>query len=251
MPTLAWIGALLVGVTLGLLGSGGSILTIPVLVYLVGQEEKVAIAGSLAIVGSVSLAGSVPHALKRNIQWPSVWLFGLPGMAGTYLGAFLSGHVTGGTQLAVFAVVMLGAAFLMVRPVKLTDAPHRRRAAWKIVIDGLCVGTLTGFVGVGGGFMIVPALVLLGGMGMHHAVGTSLFIIAMNSASGFYKHTHVLADAGLQLDWTVIATFASLGIVGSFVGSALSTRIPQAHLRRGFGVLLFVMAGYILWRELG
>lgn len=248
---LAWIGALAVGLSLGLLGSGGSILTVPVLVYVVGQDEKVAIAGSLAIVGFVSLAGSLPHAFKRNVDGPSVLLFGIPGMAGTYLGAYLSTYVSGTAQLALFATVMLVAAVMMLRPrVEQNDEERKRRAAWKIAIDGVLVGTLTGLVGVGGGFMIVPALVLLGGMTMHRAVGTSLVIIAMKSASGFYKYLSVLDTEGLELDWNVLATFAGLGVVGSFAGSYLSTRIPQAKLRKGFGVLLVVMAIYILWREL-
>lgn len=248
---IALVGALLIGLSLGLLGSGGSILTVPVLVYLVGQEEKVAIAGSLAIVGAVSLAGSIPHALRGRVAWPSVLLFGVPGMAGTYFGAALSQFVSGTTQLVLFSVVMLAAAGLMMRPQRVVvEVVGKRRAAWKVAVEGLFVGVLTGLVGVGGGFLIVPALVLLGGMSMRLAVGTSLLIIAMKSASGFFSYLEVLEQQGLELDWTVLGTFSGLGVVGTFAGGYLSGRLRQDTLRRLFGGFLVVMAGYILWRSL-
>lgn len=247
---LALAGALLIGLSLGLLGSGGSILTVPVLVYLLGQEEKVAIAGSLGIVGLVSLAGAVPHALRRQVAWSNVLWFGLPGMAGTWLGALLSRYVSGTTQLVLFAVVMLLAAFLMMRAPRAASAGRPPRAAWKIVLDGILVGVLTGLVGVGGGFLIVPALVLLGGMPMHLAVGTSLLIIALKSASGFVKYLAVLGEQGLTLDWPVLGTFGAVGVLGTFGGSYLGSRIPQAALRRVFGALLVLMAAFILYNSL-
>ena len=128
----AWLGAIAIGVSLGLLGSGGSILTVPVLVYLLGQEEKVAIAGSLFVVGSIALAGSMQYLRARLIDWRTVFIFGLPSMAGTYLGAAIAAYIPGVVQLAIFALVMLLAAYMMLRPVKLTDAAHVPRETWKI-----------------------------------------------------------------------------------------------------------------------
>jgi uncharacterized protein len=251
MVIWAWLGALAIGLTLGLLGSGGSILTVPVLVYLVGVSEKVAIAESLAIVGAIAAVGALPYALQRSIHWRSAVLFGIPGIAGTYLGAVLSAFVSGPVQLTLFAVVMLLAAGLMFRGQKPAPdddvrAPH---PAWKVVAEGLGVGVLTGLVGVGGGFLIVPALVLLGGLPMRLAVGTSLLIIAAKSFAGFAKYLDVLAAEGLAVDWGLIAVFAAIGIVGSLVGNRVSARVPQAALKRGFAVFLLVMGGFILVRE--
>ena len=179
----ALLGAIAIGLSLGLLGSGGSILTVPVLIYLLGQDEKTAIAGSLFIVGSIALAGGLQFLRAGFIQWRSVLLFGVPGMIGTWCGALLATWVPGVVQLALFALVMLAASFLMLRPFDLMRADGAARAAWKIAGDGLAVGVITGLVGVGGGFLIVPALVLLGGLSMHQAVATSLMVIALKSYS--------------------------------------------------------------------
>jgi uncharacterized membrane protein YfcA/rhodanese-related sulfurtransferase len=249
----ALLGAVAIGLVLGLLGSGGSILTVPVLVYLAGQPDKVAIAESLAIVGAIAAVGAVPYARQKLVDWHSVLYFGVPGIVGTYGGAALSELIPGAVQLALFAVVMILAAGLMFRGKKglesAGDTPHKRQALWKIGIEGLLVGLLTGLVGVGGGFLIVPALVLLGGLSMRLAVGTSLLIIAAKSAAGFVKYTDVLADAGQHVDWQLIGIFAAIGIVGSFVGNALSQRVPQAKLKQGFAVFLVIMGGFILFRE--
>ena len=247
---LAWPGAIAIGISLGLLGSGGSILTVPVLVYLVGQDEKVAIAGSLFIVGSIALVGSLQFVRAGLINWRSVVTFGIPGMAGTYLGAALAAYVSGLTQLALFAVVMLLASYLMLRPIRLKDAERAPRALWKIAGDGLAVGILTGLVGVGGGFLIVPALVLLGGLSMHQAVATSLVVIALKSYSGFYKYLDVLGAQGLDLDWPVLGLVTVLGIAGSIAGSRLARRVHQDRLKRWFGYFLIVMGIYILARSL-
>lgn len=244
---LALAGAVLIGLSLGLLGSGGSILTVPVLVYLLDQPEKVAIAGSLAIVGAIAAVSSLPYAWQRQVDWRSVLWFGIPGMAGTWVGAIVSQWVAGSVQLALFAVVMLVAAVMMGRPPKLDRGDGNiRRATWKIVIDGLAVGVLTGLVGVGGGFMIVPALVLLGGLGMRTAVGTSLVIIALKSASGLAGYLQVLGvDA---IDWTLIGIIIALGVAGSMLGNRIANRVPQLMLRKGFAIFLVVMAAVILWR---
>jgi uncharacterized protein len=251
IPLLAWPGAIAIGVSLGLLGSGGSILTVPVLVYLVGQDEKVAIAGSLFVVGTIALAGSMQFLRAGLIDWRNVAIFGIPGMAGTYLGAWLAAYVSGIVQLSLFAVVMLLASYLMLRPVDLEHVSSSSpRAAWKIAIDGLLVGVMTGLVGVGGGFLIVPALVLLGGMSMHRAVATSLVIIALKSYSGFYKYLDVLDAQNLQLDWNALSIVTGLGIAGSFAGARVANRMPQVTLKKGFGIFLIVMGIYILARSL-
>lgn len=246
---LAIPGAIAIGISLGLLGSGGSILTVPVLVYLIGQDEKVAIAGSLFIVGSIATAGSLQFLRAGLIQWRSVVVFGIPGMAGTWLGAYLAAWVPGITQLALFAVVMLIASWLMLKPLDLENKTSDSRAVWKIATDGLLVGVITGLVGVGGGFLIVPALVLLGGLSMHQAVATSLVVIALKSFSGFYKYLDVLEQQGLSLDWRTLFLVTALGIAGSFAGSYLAKLLPQEKLKTGFGYFLIVMGIYILVRS--
>ena len=246
---LAIPGAIAIGLSLGLLGSGGSVLTVPVLVYLLGQDEKVAIAGSLFIVGSIALAGGLQFVRAGFVQWRSVLVFGLPGMLGTWLGAVLAAHVSGVMQLALFAIVMLAASYLMLRPLDLEHASGRERAAWKIAADGLVVGIITGLVGVGGGFLIIPALVLLGGLSMHQAVATSLIIIALKSYSGFWKYLDVLEQQSLELDWKTLLLVTALGIAGSVVGSRLARRLPQDKLKKWFGWFLVVMGIYILVRS--
>jgi hypothetical protein len=250
---LVLLGAVSIGLVLGLLGSGGSILTVPVLVYLAHEPDKVAIAESLAIVGGIALVGAVPYARRQLVDWHSVLWFGVPGILGTYGGAALARWVPGPVQLALFAGVMLLAAALMFRAEgggpEPPPEPRRRQPLAIIAGEGLLVGVLTGLVGVGGGFLIVPALVLLGGLPMRLAVGTSLLIIAAKSAAGFWKYTDVLADLGQQVDWGLIGLFIGVGILGSFAGSTLGRRVPQARLKRGFAVFLVLMGGFILARE--
>jgi len=273
------IGALVVGLSLGIFGSGGSILTVPVLVYLLHHEDKVAIAESLGIVGTIALVSALPYARERLVDWRTAFLFGLPGMAGTWGGAWLGGLVSGAVQLIVFAAVMLTAAGLMWRggaaaassPGAGPDAAASvgpdaadagrdaidagspkadpRRSLGRIVLDGLAVGVLTGFVGVGGGFLIVPALVLLGGLSMRRAVATSLVIIALKSATGFWKYLNVLEDTGSRVDWGTMAAFAVVGSLGSLGGKLVNTRLDANALRRGFAGFLLVMALFILVRE--
>jgi uncharacterized membrane protein YfcA len=241
---LALLGALAIGLSLGLLGSGGSILTVPVLHYLIGQPEKLAIGGSLLVVGLIAAAAAVPYAVSRQVDWRNVAWFGLPGMVGAWLGATLAHWVPGTVQLALFAGVMLLAAWRMLRGGIVNRSDHQpRRLA--VVAGGLGVGTLSGLVGVGGGFLIVPALVLLAGVPMASAVGTSLAVIALNAFTGFAKYVGVLASQSLGLDWGVLLAVAGIGIVGSFAGHRLGRRLPQAALRRLFGVFLVVMGLFI------
>ncbi len=247
---LAIIGAAIVGATLGLLGSGGSILTVPILVYLVGHAEKPAIAESLAIVAAIALVGAARQWRAGNVNtrmW--VWV-GLPGIPGAYLGAMLSKHVSGAFQLGLLALLMLAAAALMLRKkpaARAGETPDRHAAALGLI--GLGVGVITGFVGVGGGFLIVPALVLLAGASMPVAVATSLSIITLNAAIGFLKNLSVLDGLGLRVDWATIGLFAGVGVIGSLIGQSLGKRINQATLKKVFAVFIVLMAGYILWRE--
>ncbi len=248
---LPWIGALFVGLSLGLMGSGGSILTVPVLIYLAGEQEKVAIAESLGIVGSVAFAGFLPYAYKKQVHWKSVILFGLPGMAGAYMGALTSNYVSAAIQLLIFAGVMLLAAIMMFRDSNPENKSNRKRLAWWIIaIEGLCVGILTGLVGVGGGFLIIPGLVLLGGLPMHLAVGTSLAIIVMQSVTGFIKYLDVLDKLNLSVDVHLMVIFGLIGAVGSFVGKTIGSKISNEGLRKGFAVFLVVMGAYIIFKNI-
>ncbi len=248
---LAWPGAIAIGVSLGLLGSGGSILTVPVLVYLFGQDEKLAIAGSLGVVGTVALVASLQNLRAGQIDGRAVLLFGVPGMAGTYLGAWSASVVPGIVQLSLFAIVMLVAAWFMLRPLRLEPVSHvAPRAAWKIGANGLAVGALAGLVGVGGGFLIVPALVMLCGLSMHRAMATSLVIIAMQSYSGFWKYLDVLQQQDLHLDWRTLGLVTVLAIGGSVAGRFVAQRMPQDRLKRIFALFLLVMGIYILVRSL-
>lgn len=248
----AWLGAAFIGLSLGLLGSGGSILTVPVLIYLVGEPDKLAIAESLAIVGGISLFGAIPYAIKKQIDWRSVIMFGLPGVIGTYLGAALSRFIPGVVQLILFAVVMLLAAYMMFKPQKQAKATSEeiKRSPIKIGLEGLLVGLLTGLVGVGGGFLIIPALVILGGLSMSVAVGTSLLIITAKSFAGFYKYWHVLSEQGMNINWNLILIFTIIGMIGSFIGSKLNSKVSNQSLRKGFAVFLVIMGIYVLGTNL-
>ncbi|MGF1668937.1 MAG: sulfite exporter TauE/SafE family protein [Balneolaceae bacterium] len=247
---LAWTGALLVGLSLGLLGSGGSILTVPILIYLVGESEKEAIAESLGIVGAISLAGLVPYALKKQIHWQSAIVFGLPGMGGTYLGAIIAAYVSGTFQLILFAIVMVTAAVLMLiekKPDTLAPPKPNIQPWWLLASEGLAVGVLTGLVGVGGGFLIVPALVLLAGLPIHVAIGTSLTIIAMKSLTGFIKYIDVLDTLELSVNWNLVLIFSLIGAAGSFLGKAMGSKISGIKLKKVFAVFLLLMGGFILF----
>jgi len=246
----------LIGLSLGLLGGGGSILTVPVLVYLLGFGAKEAIAMSLAVVGATSLVGAVGHWRSGHVNVRVALLFGGVAMVGTYLGARLAVFVSGGVQLGLFGAVMLVAAVFMLRPDDEAGAPSSSRTAdtaagalgglspGLVVVEGLAVGVLTGLVGVGGGFLIVPALVLLGGLPMKEAVGTSLLIIAMKSATGFYGYL-----GQVPVDWGFMATFTAAAVVGILAGAYLVRFVSQTQLKRAFAALLLVMGSTILWQN--
>lgn len=249
----AWIGAILIGLSLGLLGSGGSILTVPILVYLVKHPEKQAIAESLVVVGAIALFSAARAAHKGQVCWRAVAWFGVPGIGGSLLGAHLAKHVPGEVQLALLACLMLIAAVRMVASAKeqaAVDPPRRAAPPPVLIAIGFALGLITGLVGVGGGFLIVPALVLLAGVEMRQAVGTSLALIVVNSAVGFVKYQHTLDTLGMRVDWRTIAVFSLLGMLGSMIGSSIGRRIDQRILRRVFAMFLVLMAGYILWHQL-
>lgn len=249
---IAVAGGLVIGLCLGLLGSGGSILTVPLLVYLLDHEPKAAIAESLAIVGGIALVASIRPMLKRDVDWTSLVLFGIPGVLGTVAGVWCSQWISGVVQLVVFSIVMLVAAAMMLRGRRGGDAEEAptdrtRRDHVILVVEGLVVGALTGIVGVGGGFLIVPALVLLGRLPMRLAVGTSLLIIAIKSGAGFAQSIGQMEADALNLQ--TIGIFVLLGGVGSFAGNAIGGRIPQRRLKQVFAVFLLVMGVVILATE--
>lgn len=245
----ALIGAAIIGISLGIFGSGGSILTVPVLMYLLDVPAAMAIASSLAIVAGISLGGSLFNILRRQISYRHVLWFGIPGMAGTYLGAWFGTLVDSKLQLGAFVVLMLVAAVFMWRGRKPGHSNIQAQSVIKIVADGLVVGVVTGFVGVGGGFLIVPALVLLGGLPMMLATGTSLLIIALKSIAGFTKYYQVYSEQSLSFDWTLISLMIAGGIVGSYLGSWLGTKLPKELMQKGFSVFLVLMSGFVFIRS--
>lgn len=243
----ALLGALLIGITLGLLGSGGSILTVPVLVFLLQRPEKQAIAESLAIVGCIALLGSIPYILRSQVHWRSVLFFGLPGMMGSCLGGNCSFYVSGSFQLILFALAMIFVACLMIfGPTSFDKITPYQQSIWVTILEGFLIGCLTGFIGIGGGFIIVPALAILSNLPMSLAVGTSLVIIAMNSFIGFLGHLVNLSALQLHVDWSIIGIIAMLGVLGSFTGGLVGERMSHFHLRKLFGVSVLMLGLYIL-----
>lgn len=225
-------------------------LAVPILVYVVGVPPKLAVAASLAIVGAIALVGAASHARRRLVDWRYVLQFGLPGIVATYAGAWASHFVSGAVQLITFAVVMGLASFSMLRPQPSGTPDSARRHLLWLFAAGIGVGIITGFAGVGGGFLFVPALVTLGGLSMHRAVGTSLAVIAMNSASGFVGHYVALASGDGRFPWATIVIFVLIGTIGSIAGQAVGSRFAHVSLRRAFGVLLIAMSGFVLWQTL-
>lgn len=244
MTPLAWILAFIVGITLGLLGGGGSILTVPIFVYVLGFDPKVAIAMSLPVVGGASLVGAVRHWSLGHVSLRMALTFGVAAMAAAFGGARLARLIPGTVQLVLLGVVMASAALAMLRPLMPaadTETPRSLRLV-ELLGLGVLVGTMTGVVGVGGGFLIVPALVVLGGVPMTHAVGTSLLVIAMNTVTGFAGY-HGTVD----VPWGVVLRFGGAAAAGILVGAALTKRVDQRLLRRAFALLLFMVAAWILW----
>jgi uncharacterized protein len=254
MELLGYALAAVIGLSLGLVGGGGSILTVPVFVYALGFPAKPAIAMSLPIVGTTSLVGALRHWRAGNVDLRVAPLFGAIAMVGAYVGARLAVMLSGAVQLLLLAIVMLVAAASMLRSGGLASVERRRgvetsphRAPlWLLLAVGLCVGLLTGLLGIGGGFLIVPALVLLAGVPIKQAVGTSLVVIAMNAASGSLGYLGRVA-----IPWGVVAAFTVVAIAGIFAGTALCHRTSPAVLRRTFGVFLLIVGGLMLYENRG
>lgn len=258
---LAYFLAVLVGATLGLIGSGGSILSVPVLVYVVGIEPMLATAYSLFVVGATALVGGLQKARQKLVDFQKVLLFGVP----TVIAVFATRrfivpeipskvfYIAGLTLykstfiMLVFALVMFVAALRMILPSK-TEVSNDRvpHGYFRIALTGLSIGLIAGFVGAGGGFLIIPALVFLTRVPMKMAVGTSLFIIASQSLLGF------LGDIGIEqrIDWHFLLCFTGFSVLGIFIGNALSGRIPGERLKTAFGWFVLAMAIYIAGREL-
>jgi uncharacterized membrane protein YfcA len=238
--------ALLVGLAMGLLGAGGSILGVPIFVYLLGFEAKQAIAMSLGVVGATSLIGAFRHGQLGHVNLRVASIFAPVAMVGTYLGAHLALFVSDAAQLALFGAVMLGAAFFMVREAETPPSKRRHPVvdAALVVVEGLVVGVLTGLVGVGGGFLIVPVFILLMGLPVREAVGTSLLVIALKSFAGFVGYLgHV------DVAWGFMGGFTAIAIVGIWIGARFVQRVPPLIIRRAFATLLVVMGIWMLYQN--
>ncbi|GAB4544197.1 MAG: hypothetical protein OHK0023_00640 [Anaerolineae bacterium] len=234
---------LLIGVLLGTLGGGGSILTVPALVYLVGQPAGAAVTASLIIVGANSTAGALTHRAQGTLNWRIALIFGGAGMLFSYVAAALSQGLSKEVLLVAFALLMLvvGGVMLLYRAKDCPDCAAKGPRWWKVIGGGIGVGILTGFLGVGGGFLIVPALVMLVGLPMQQAIGTSLVVIAMNSAAGLLGHL-----GGVELDWLTILIFGGMGILGAAFGARIAARLNPHRLRQGFAVFVLLLGALLL-----
>lgn len=259
MEFIGYLAAICVGLILGLLGGGGSILSIPILVYLFGVDTVLASAYSLFIVGMTSLVGAIPKYKQHLVNIRTGLLFGIPSIISIFCTRkwiipaipeivleteflIISKRIL---ILGIFAVLMILASFSMIRGKREIRSDARGFRIFLVIVEGIAIGFLTGLVGAGGGFLIIPALVFLTGLPFKTAVGTSLFIIAINSLTGF------LGDVlNYSMDWTFLLTFTSLAIAGILIGNQLQRRISALRLRIAFGWLVLAMGTYILIREL-
>ncbi len=234
-----------IGLSLGLIGGGGSIITVPVLVYVLGVPVDRAIAMSLAVVGSTAFVGSLLHGRRGAVARRTGALFALSGVPTAYLGSLLTRMVSPPVLLLIFAALMLAvSAVLLTRKDPAPNARRHRPSLPRSVLSGLGVGFLTGFLGVGGGFLIVPALVLFGGLTMKEAIGTSLFVIAVNCAAGLLGH---VTEGGLDVRLTVLV--AALAVAGVLAGTALSHRFHPTWLRRIFAWFTVAVALFLIARN--
>lgn len=240
--------AVLVGISLGLLGGGGSILAVPILTYVIGMDPKEAIAASLFIVGATSVVGLFPHARAKRVRWKTGLIFGLAAMGGAFTGGLIGGYIPGAVLMILFAIMMVATAAAMIRgPKRGADGNVEERATLplvRVILDGALVGVATGLVGAGGGFLIVPALNLLGGLPMAVAVGTSLLVMSMKSFAGLAGYLFTV-----QIQWPIVLAFTAIAVAGSFIGAALAGRIPGTALRKGFGFFVLAMGAIVLVQE--
>lgn len=260
MLILGYIMALIIGLTLGLLGGGGSILAVPVMAYVFSLDEKVATAYSLFVVGSAALVGGLRKHQAGYVDWRTAFIFGIPAIIGvTLVRYYLVPNLPdilmsiGDYQLTrrmgmfgLFSVLMLLAAASMLRDKKPTI--EKKEVSYNyplIIIEGLVVGAITGLVGAGGGFLVIPALIFLAGLEIKLAIGTSLIIIALKSLIGFF-----LGDAlTMDIDWFFLMSFTALTIAGIFIGVYTSNFIESEKLKKGFGYFIVVMAAFIFCME--
>ena len=244
MLWLVLLLAVVVGLFVGLLGGGGSILTVPLLAYVAGQPPEQAIAGSLFVVAVTSAVALVPHARRGAVQWRVGAVFGVASMAGALLGGLLGARLPGALLMVLFAVMMLASAIGMIRGRKPVDPAAPPTPLWTSLLQGLGIGVAVGTVGAGGGFMVVPALVLLAKLPMGQAVATSVMVIAMNSVAGLAGHL-----TGTSLDWGWVLPVTGAAVVGALVGAPLTHRVPQAALKKGFGWFVLAMGAFVLVQE--
>ena len=259
---VGYAAAVLIGVSLGLIGGGGSILTVPVLVYILGIDPVLATAYSLFVVGSTSLVGSITYMRKNLVDYRTALVFAIP----SFIAVFLTrkfivpslpdpllqwGEFSLTKSIAImvfFAFIMLAASYSMIKENGKNGSDEESEVKFNIpliAVEGIVVGLVTGIVGAGGGFLIIPALVLLAKLPMKMAVGTSLLIIAAKSLIGF------LGDISNQpIDWNMLLLFTGLSVIGIFIGSALSKMINEKALKKGFGWFVLVMGIYIITKEL-
>jgi len=256
MEVIGYILSLFIGISLGLIGGGGSILAVPVLAYLFCYDEKVATAYSLFIVGSAAMVGGIGHSLNKNVDWRTAIVFGIPAIIGVLITRHFIVPIlpevlisTNSFELTrrmgmfgLFSILMIWAAYTM-----LTEKKSKSGSGVVIynypliIIEGLVVGSVTGFVGAGGGFLIIPALIVLANLEIKKAIGTSLIIIAMKSLLGFF-----LGDAMLMIiDWNFLLKFTGLTLIGIFSGVFLGKFIDGKKLKKAFGYFIIVMSIFI------
>ncbi|MGH2552738.1 MAG: sulfite exporter TauE/SafE family protein [Chitinophagaceae bacterium] len=261
MEILAYLASILIGVSLGLIGSGGSILTVPVLVYLMGINPLLATTSSLFIVGTASLAGGIRSFTKNQVDLKAIVLFGIPSVLSIfftrhYLLPAIPDIIFSFGNLAVpkdmflmvlFAILMLASSFSMIkgRKAEIETGINKEYKVIPLVLLGLIIGVITGLLGAGGGFLIIPALILFLKLPMKKAVGTSLIIITINSLSGFLFSLNQFV-----YPWTIMLIFTAMSVAGIFVGSKLAEKFSGARLKKGFGWFVLIMGIYIILKEL-
>ncbi|GAA5027036.1 UPF0721 transmembrane protein [Marivirga lumbricoides] len=266
IEVLGYLGAAVIGISLGLIGGGGSILTVPVLVYLLNISPVTATAYSLFIVGFSSLVGGVNYAKKGMVNYKTGVVFTIPAFIAVYLTRLIvvpalpqSWFFIGDLEITlpigimvIFALLMIAASYSMIKDKKgpapdVEGGEKTQKFNYPLIIlEGLVVGALTGLVGAGGGFLIIPALVVLAKLPMKEAVGTSLLIIAVKSLIGFIGDV----QAGGAINWIFLLTFSGIAIAGIFIGSYLSNKIDGAKLKKGFGWFVLIMGSFMIYKEL-
>lgn len=244
MNAPALFGAVGIGLSLGLTGAGGSILTLPVLVYLAGVPPREAVALSLLVVGGAALAGAIQRARAGDVHGRAALMFMASGVIGAFLGSRLTHLLPPAALMLTFAVLMVIVGLRMLTAASPASPPAPDCRPPRCLAAGGAVGVLTGFLGVGGGFLLVPALARFAKLPMRSATGTSLAIIACNSAAGFVSHMRLG-----KIDWATGIVFSAIAIVGALLGGKAAGRLPEKTMRRGFAVLVLATAAIVVWRS--